>query len=61
MKDKRNIIVTGANSGLGFETAQALLEKGASVILACRSLEKAKQAYQKLIGKTDYITHPYTI
>ena len=52
-QEGRIAFVTGANSGLGFETAQALLEKGASVILACRCLEKAKQAYQKLIGKTD--------
>ena len=37
-------LVTGANSGLGFETAKALVEKGASVTLACRTTSKAEAA-----------------
>ena len=41
-------IVTGANTGLGFETALALYEKGAHVILACRDLYKANQAIEKI-------------
>jgi NAD(P)-dependent dehydrogenase (short-subunit alcohol dehydrogenase family) len=40
----RTVIVTGANSGLGLETARALARKGASVIFACRSEEKAEAA-----------------
>ncbi len=42
------IIVTGANTGLGYETALALYEKGAHVILACRDLLKARQAIAKI-------------
>jgi len=44
----KTIIVTGANTGIGFETALALYEAGANVVLACRSLEKAKDTLVKL-------------
>ncbi len=44
----KTIIVTGANSGIGFETALALYEKGADVIMACRDLNKAQQAMMNI-------------
>jgi len=37
-------IVTGSNTGLGFETAKALAKKGIEVWMACRDEEKAKDA-----------------
>lgn len=42
------VIVTGSNGGLGYETALALAEKGAKVILAVRNLEKGEKAANKI-------------
>ncbi len=43
-------VVTGANTGLGFETARALAEHGATVVLAVRDVEKGKQAAARMTG-----------
>jgi NAD(P)-dependent dehydrogenase (short-subunit alcohol dehydrogenase family) len=40
----RTAVVTGANTGLGYETATALAAKGAQVVLAVRNLDKGKAA-----------------
>ena len=42
-------IVTGANSGLGFDTSLYLAYKGASVILACRNLDRANKAKERIL------------
>lgn len=45
----RVALVTGANSGLGFETTRALVAKGATVIMACKSRRKGESARQSLV------------
>ena len=42
-------IVTGANSGIGFETARYLAFKGAHVIMACRNMQKGEAAREQLL------------
>jgi NAD(P)-dependent dehydrogenase (short-subunit alcohol dehydrogenase family) len=44
----RVAIVTGANTGLGFETADALAGRGAHVVLAVRNLDKGKEAASRI-------------
>jgi len=46
----RVIVVTGANSGLGLHTTRALVGHGAHVIMACRSMDKAKRAAESIAG-----------
>jgi len=41
-------VITGANSGLGFEAAKVLAAKGAHVVLAVRDAAKGKQAAQEI-------------
>jgi len=44
----RLAVVTGADTGLGFETAQVLAARGASVVLAVRDTEKGKRAAARI-------------
>ena len=45
-------VITGANSGLGYEVSHTLASKRATVILAVRSLEKGRVAAEKIIRET---------
>lgn len=43
------IVITGANSGLGYEATRLLAQKGAEVIMACRNSDKATQARNEIL------------
>lgn len=45
----KTILVTGANSGLGFHTSRALAAAGARVLMACRSADKAQAARAQIL------------
>ena len=49
----KTVIITGANSGLGFEAATALAGAGAQVVLACRDQAKGRAAEEQIRA-----THP---
>lgn len=46
----KTVLVTGANSGVGFKTAEIAAYLGADIILACRNMERAEEARLKLIS-----------
>lgn len=48
----RVIVITGANSGIGFEAARVLVARGAHVVLACRNAAKATEAEGLLRAET---------
>ncbi len=50
LKDKI-VIITGANAGIGLETAKILLEKGATVVFACRDEKRTVAAISKTIKR----------
>lgn len=50
--NNKTIIVTGANSGIGYETSLGLAKQGCRVVMVCRSKERGEMAQKKIIAET---------
>ncbi len=46
--DGKTVVVTGANSGLGLEATRVFAQRGATVVMACRSTERGDDARRQL-------------
>ncbi|MCF0116559.1 MAG: SDR family NAD(P)-dependent oxidoreductase [Bacilli bacterium] len=56
------IVITGSNSGIGFETAKYLAYLGGHIVMACRSFDKAMAAKEQILkeipsAKIDFIAY----
>lgn len=45
----KTVLVTGANSGIGYKTVETAIYLGAEIIMACRNIEKAEAARENLL------------
>ncbi|RNA08950.1 retinol dehydrogenase 13-like [Brachionus plicatilis] len=50
--DGKTAIITGSNTGIGYQTALDFAQRGAKVILACRDTKKAEKAAKQIIDAT---------
>ncbi|MAW30279.1 MAG: short-chain dehydrogenase [Gammaproteobacteria bacterium] len=47
----KSVVITGSNTGIGYHMARAMACKGANVIMACRSTEKAEGARDAIVSE----------
>ncbi|KAL7886792.1 hypothetical protein AOLI_G00045130 [Acnodon oligacanthus] len=48
----KTVVITGANTGIGKETAQELAKRGGRIIMGCRDMEKCEAAAREIRGST---------
>lgn len=46
----KTVLITSANSGIGFKTVETMAYLGASVVMVCRNMEKALTAKEKILA-----------
>jgi hypothetical protein len=49
--DGKVYVITGCNTGIGFETAKAIVAMNGVVIMACRSTDKANEARNAILAE----------
>ncbi len=52
-QDGRSVVVTGVNSGIGFQAARMLAERGADVVLAVRDITRGEAAAGRIGGAVE--------
>ena len=50
----QTVVITGANSGIGYQSALHFAQQNAHVIMACRSVDKAEQARNRILEQTPH-------
>ena len=45
----KTVVITGCNTGIGFENALQMVKRGARVLMACRDTNKAEEAKAKVL------------
>lgn len=50
-ESRKTAVITGANAGIGFQAALKLAEDGTRILMACRSMDKAKQARSEILAR----------
>ena len=55
--DGKTVVITGANTGIGYETAKELSQRGAKIIMGSRNLEKSQKAAKSIVDLTGNSVH----
>jgi len=57
----KTVVITGANSGLGYQAAGTLAKRGGTVVMACRSLDRGESAAAKLRRQIDGVDPDFDV